>query len=263
MKKTLIFIFVFVGLGVTYPKALIHAQGADKTRSDYLFVLDQYSLNHDEYIKAKQNYRNHRNLASKNKALEAEKKVLLARNETLRTYLLLLKDALSFSKRPTQMSKEPVENLINVQLDFLADNKKKLLTANSIKDLDGLSLELEGRKKYLTNLVRLTRNYIYLGRLGFHFFEVREVSYKLLFMAIDKLGDGDIKFVRYSNDVNSQLATTLNSWEESSSSLGELIANKKWLKADWQSLEAKIKALESQLITLIAFNQDMISILEK
>lgn len=263
MKKTLVFIFVFFGLGLGGLNTLVDAQGADEARSDYLFVLDQYRASHDEYIKARQNYFEYRNLASKNKALEVEKKVLLARNEAIKTYFFLLKKTLSSSRRPGQMTKDPIENLINIQLEFLAGNKKRLLAAGSVKDLDSLALELESRRQYLTNLARLIKNHIRLGRLGFHFFEIRKASYKLLFMAVDRLGGGNVDFIRYSNDINTQLVTTLKSWERSSSAMGRLMVDDKWLKADWQPLETEISDLESQLTTFINFNQDMIDILEK
>lgn len=164
MKKILPISFLLLSFFLSFIS--VSAQDFDYSRSlsDYLYNYNLYRSAYNEYVGAKSEYQTYQTLTSQTKSLEATKKMLLARDESLKTYLT----ALRMKLKDTTNILDYQQNLSYIKLDneitWLSDHKNSLPSSGTIEDLLETSQELEKRYPQIEVLSYQTLGVIMTGK---------------------------------------------------------------------------------------------------
>lgn len=121
---------------------------AQNEQSDYRYQYEKYVNDYQTFGKAKDEYAEYQTLASKEKMLTALKSLLVQRDETLRTYWLLLRKKLRDSPGLVIGEKNELINLATQETIFLDTHRQKIaaVTDPTLQDLITLSAETEAKK---------------------------------------------------------------------------------------------------------------------
>lgn len=137
-----------------------------KAYQDYLYNFDIYRTSHLEYATAKSEYQTYGTLTSQTKALEKTKKMLIARDETLRTFLTAVRMKL---KEETSII-DYQQNLAYIKLDdqisFLKTHELVIPSASTIDDLNNNSVEFEFKYSESIFYTSQAKGVIFLGRVN-------------------------------------------------------------------------------------------------
>ena len=144
----------------------VNAQDFDFNRAfqDYLYNYNLYRSSHLEYVSAKSEYLTYKTLTAQTKALEATKKMLLARAETLKTYLT----ALRLKLKETTGILNYQQNMYYLKLDnevtWIGTHKNSLPSAGTLEDLVKISQEAEKRYPTMEILAYQTLGTVMTGK---------------------------------------------------------------------------------------------------
>lgn len=124
----------------------LHAQNTEeynRAYNDYLFSYDQYRQAYDKYVVAKQSYLSYKTLTSKTEAFAETLKMLQARDEVLRTYLIALR--LKLAQTTAIINYQQNILYLNLDSDIIFYNKHQaeLTSAGTLEDLLILSANAE------------------------------------------------------------------------------------------------------------------------
>lgn len=138
-----IFFFLFI-LIISFSRPLF-SQDFDYNRAynDYSYSFGLYRTAHLEYLSAITEYQTYQTLTAKSRTIEATKKVLLARDEVLRTYLTAVRMKLKETTEITDYD----QNLYYIKLDdeitWLNNHKTLIESASTPEDLNSVSRQVE------------------------------------------------------------------------------------------------------------------------
>jgi len=114
---------------------------AEKAFKDYLYIHSQYHLAHRDYLNARSAYLNYHTLTAKEEAKQKTLKMLQLRDESLRTYLNVLKFRLIEAEGIQDFEKSKLTTLIDSETDWYVSHREELTSAGSLEDLVDLSDE--------------------------------------------------------------------------------------------------------------------------
>jgi len=135
---------------------------------DYLFQYDKYREVYDEFTVSRDKFLKYKILSVREQAIEAVKKLLLQRNQTLRTYFLVLKYKLR--NTPGVVGNQIDNNLIG-QLDkkiiWLEEQSEEVenFPNPSLNDLFILSDRIEDKEKELMKISYQSLAEVILGKI--------------------------------------------------------------------------------------------------
>lgn len=162
--KRLLGIFLTFTLLLFYSPALSQDFDFNRAFQDYLYNYNLYRSSHLEYVSAKSEYLTYKTLTAQTKALEATKKMLLARAETLKTYLT----ALRLKLKETTGILNYQQNMYYLKLDnevtWIGTHKNSLPSAGTLEDLVKISTEAEKRYPTMEILAYQTLGTVMTGK---------------------------------------------------------------------------------------------------
>lgn len=199
MKYILVFIIVL------FPGVIL---AQEKYQSDFLYSLDLYRQNHEQYRIDKLSYADFKSINSKGKAIASQKQVIISRNLVLKTYFQHLYEQLELSKNNTQdypQIKAMVDSVI-IDLDGMNES---IQTIDDLDSLNSFSDLIEEKRVYYDNLSKLIKDVIYFNKLyNFHLKYGTEIVQKLQ----EEYGQVEISSY-YDRDLQSSL-NSINSQSE-------------------------------------------------
>lgn len=166
MKRLLISFLIFTLL-LSGSLTLTYAQEFDFKRAyqDYIYNYGLYRNVHLNYEAAKTEYYTYQTFVSKTKALEATKQMMLARSDTLRTYLT----AVRMKLRESTNVQDYQQNLYYIKLDdeiaWIEQHKNTIPSPGSLEDIVKISSQFESRFSNTIFLSYQVRGLIFAGRV--------------------------------------------------------------------------------------------------
>lgn len=199
MRYILVFIiFLFPGL--------IWAQ--EKYQSDFLYNLDLYRQNHEQYRINKLSYADFQSINSKSKAIASQKQVIISRNLVLKTYFQHLYQQLQLSKNDTQDYLQ-IKLMVDSVIADLDGMNESIQAIDDLGSLNSFSDLIEENRVYYINLSSLIKNAVYFNKLNkLHLKYGTEIVQKLQ----DEYGQVEISSY-YDRDLQNSLSS-INSQSE-------------------------------------------------
>lgn len=121
---------------------LAPAVSSQEDKLDYARAYQDYTYNYDIYRKANSEYESYRlqylqykTLTAQENAREATVKMLIARDEVVKTYLTALRTRLSETPGVTSEKRNSLNSQIDEEVLWFADHKDKVPSAGSLEDL--------------------------------------------------------------------------------------------------------------------------------
>jgi len=107
----------------------------NKAYKDYVFITDQYNSAHSAYILARSQYFQAKTLASQAKAQDATAKMLIARDDVMKAYLVALRLRLSETDGVSETTKQGLFTRIDTDVAFWKTHHDRIDSAASLFDL--------------------------------------------------------------------------------------------------------------------------------
>ncbi len=107
----------------------------NKAYKDYVFVTDQYNVAHSTYVLARSQYFQAKTLASQAKAQDATAKMLIARDDVMKAYLVALRLRLSETDGVSDTTKQGLFTRIDTDVAFWKTHHDRIDSAASLQDL--------------------------------------------------------------------------------------------------------------------------------
>lgn len=158
MKMRYILIFIVI----LFP-GFVYAQ--EKYQSDFLYNLDLYRQNHEQYRINKLSYADFQSINSKSKAIASQKQVIISRNLVLKTYFQHLHEQLQLSKNDTQDYSQ-IGLMVDSVITDLDGMNESIQVIDDLDSLNSFSDLIEENRVYYNNLSRLIKNVIYFNKLN-------------------------------------------------------------------------------------------------
>ena len=136
---------------------------ADKALADYNYTYDQYLQAHSAYQVAKNEYQTYGTLSSQQKAIDATQTMMTWRADTIRTYLIALRQKLLETPGLTPADYVPLVISNDNEVAWIQDQKSAIPSAGSLTDLANLSQSLESKYPELELLYYQTLTQILSG----------------------------------------------------------------------------------------------------
>lgn len=150
--KTLSVLFIAVCVGIVFSGQSVMAEDFDYQQAfkDYQYNYNLYNKLYDDYRLSRARYMQYRTLVSEEEAKKATLAMLLARDETMKTYLTALRLRVMENQGLSDSEKESVFKRIDPEVKFFEEHKEKLLSVGSLKDFVRDSDKAKDRYKYFT-----------------------------------------------------------------------------------------------------------------
>ncbi len=116
-----------------------------KAWADHVYTVGQYQKTHEQFLRAKQAYNTYQTLSTRNEAVKTGVDILKAREEMVRTYLVMFRMKLFESKLSFDVSKQEYINSADILVSWLESRKSKLEAVGNIDDLNSVSREFEDK----------------------------------------------------------------------------------------------------------------------
>ena len=113
---------------------------------DYLVSYDQYRQSHSNYVVARQAYLNYQTLTAKNEAQSKTLVMLKSRNETLKTYLTVLRDKIKETDGVGALEEKGYVDQLENEIEWYQNYQEELSSAGTLEDL--LDSAKEGKRHY-------------------------------------------------------------------------------------------------------------------
>ena len=117
----------------------------DKAYKDYSESLEQYRQAHEEYLLARSQYLQFKTLKSKSDAQEKTANMLMARDEVVIRYLIILRSRLKDALGTTDEKLLNLNLQIDTEINWFEGHKKNLRSAGTLEDLVSDSDEAKDR----------------------------------------------------------------------------------------------------------------------
>jgi len=158
--KALAFAFLFYVLCSMFYVLPVWSQEAvpaqetafDRQYSDYQAQIKEYELKHSDYILKRSQYLRFKTLTSQEDAIDATGEMLFARADVVASYLKTLKEKLKEGEDIPADFEARITVSIDDELVWLSSHKGETATAETLKDLEGSSLESSERFSSSQNL---------------------------------------------------------------------------------------------------------------
>jgi len=137
----------------------------NRASSDYLYNFDLYRQAHQEYISARDSFLQYKTLTSKTNAFQKTLKMTQARDETVRTYLIVLRMKLEETLGLSLSEKNVFSLRLDNEATWFSNHKEELSSAGSLEDLVELAHKAEERYQQQTEvLIYQTLHKILVGK---------------------------------------------------------------------------------------------------
>lgn len=130
-----LFFIVFVGILFLSKNTLAQDFNYETAYKDYQYNLNQYNNLYSDYKLSRGRYLQNKTPLSEEEAKKTTVEMLIARDETVRTYLTALRLRLMENQGISDTEKESVYKRIDSEVNYYKDHKEKLKGAGTINDL--------------------------------------------------------------------------------------------------------------------------------
>lgn len=137
-----------------------------KAYKDYVFMLDQYNRNHEEYLLARAQYLQAQTLASQTKAREATAAMLVSRDDVMMTYLTTLRMKLTDTSEMSDITRNGLFTRLDAEVAWWKGHKGRISSAGTLADLTKDSEEGATRFKLTEPLALEVLSQIGIARSG-------------------------------------------------------------------------------------------------
>lgn len=186
MKNLKLLIILFTLYSLLFTRLAL----ASREMEDYLFQYEKYQEVYDQFKVSRDKFLKYEILSVREQAVESVKKLLLQRNQTLRTYFLVLKYKLR--NTPGVVGNQIDNNLIG-QLDkkiiWLEEESEEVnnFFNPSLSDLFVLSDRIEDKEKEFTQIAYQSLGEVILGKIR----SLQQESIAVTTLLKDKVEEGE------------------------------------------------------------------------
>lgn len=107
----------------------------DRAYQDYVFILNGYRQEHEEYLLARSQYIQAGTLAAEVKAREETIQMLRARDQVVITYLTALRMRLAEAKGVSELERGGLNTRLDNDVAWYKEHKERVLSASTLNDL--------------------------------------------------------------------------------------------------------------------------------
>jgi hypothetical protein len=143
--------FLLLLSSLFFPKNIL-AVDLEQAKNDYLYQRSLYQIDHIDYLEKLQIHQKFYSITTKQDLFDTEKKVLISRNQNVRTYLIYLSSKLDqchFRPETTKL----LQQLSQQRQDWLFEQNKQIGNSQELSQLQPLSLEFSQKYPEILSLI--------------------------------------------------------------------------------------------------------------
>jgi len=164
MKNSKLLILLFTIYCLLFTKVVF----AFREMDDYLFQSEKYREDYDQFTVSRDKFLTYKILSARKQAIDATKRLLLQRNQVLRTYFLALKQRLRTAAGVIEAdTKESLISQLDKKIIWIEEEDEEIenLSTPSLDDLFILSDRIEDKNEELKGLSYQSLSEIVLGKI--------------------------------------------------------------------------------------------------
>jgi hypothetical protein len=165
IKKFLL--FLLIGTAFFWGGGMINQARAQSELLDYQYQYEKYSQSYQEFLRARDEYRQYESLNSKEELIAAFKDVLIQRAETQRTYWFLLRKKMRDNPGLVIGTKNRFINYLTAEIIFLEEHKQQVASIKNptLQDYINVSKVLEARSDNFSPSIYKILSYLLIGKI--------------------------------------------------------------------------------------------------
>src|SRR3989344_5321609 len=133
---------LFFILSLVFPSLSVAQEFTfEKAYNDYLFSIEEYSREHNEYLLARSQYKQAGTLAAETKAREETAQMLAARDVVVRNYVQAVRMKLVETNQVVENTKSGLSSRLESEVDWYDNHSARVSSAGSLGDLVRDSIE--------------------------------------------------------------------------------------------------------------------------
>ena len=136
-------------LSVFSPQKIL-ATNLDQAKNDYLYQRSLYQIDYNNYQEKLQIHQKFFSITTKQDLFEAQKKVLISRNQNLKTYLIYLRQKLNQSQFRQEINQQLSQQLLSHE-NWLFDQVKQIGNSRKLAELKPISFEFNQKYPEILN----------------------------------------------------------------------------------------------------------------